>query len=255
MSAAYLAHHGIKGQEWGVKRGPPYPLNSQQKRNSLGMEWRVIRKTPKNYGALNLEKAKTANLDKWGKTPNTNVLYIGGYSGSGKSTTAESMADKNTDKIHLDVYFDDVSSGAGERSKAFDKYLKDRNIKPPNQVPMKRWRKEKTLDKFEKAVSDFGKEQYKNGRKVIAEGIQILDGGLNNQSFYKNQPIILLNTSAVSSLYRRLTRDNDKIYSLKNAKDYFEWYTQTNRQINELASTINAKKGEQWVKDYLEQFR
>lgn len=25
----YLAHHGIKGQKWGVKLGPPYPLTEQ----------------------------------------------------------------------------------------------------------------------------------------------------------------------------------------------------------------------------------
>lgn len=25
----YLAHHGIKGQKWGVRNGPPYPLNQQ----------------------------------------------------------------------------------------------------------------------------------------------------------------------------------------------------------------------------------
>lgn len=27
----YLAHHGIKGQKWDVKNGPPYPLGSSQK--------------------------------------------------------------------------------------------------------------------------------------------------------------------------------------------------------------------------------
>ena len=27
----YLAHHGILGQKWGVKNGPPYPLSSTQK--------------------------------------------------------------------------------------------------------------------------------------------------------------------------------------------------------------------------------
>ena len=27
--ANYLIHHGIKGQSWGVRNGPPYPLNAQ----------------------------------------------------------------------------------------------------------------------------------------------------------------------------------------------------------------------------------
>ena len=25
----YLSHHGIKGQKWGKKNGPPYPLDSK----------------------------------------------------------------------------------------------------------------------------------------------------------------------------------------------------------------------------------
>lgn len=26
-----LYHHGIKGQHWGVKNGPPYPLNASRR--------------------------------------------------------------------------------------------------------------------------------------------------------------------------------------------------------------------------------
>ena len=26
----YLSHHGILGQKWGKKNGPPYPLSSDQ---------------------------------------------------------------------------------------------------------------------------------------------------------------------------------------------------------------------------------
>lgn len=29
-SEDYLEHHGIKGQKWGVKNGPPYPLEGKQ---------------------------------------------------------------------------------------------------------------------------------------------------------------------------------------------------------------------------------
>ena len=29
MTKYYLAHHGIKGQKWGVKNGPPYPLDAK----------------------------------------------------------------------------------------------------------------------------------------------------------------------------------------------------------------------------------
>ena len=30
----YLAHHGIQGQKWGIKNGPPYPLDSSSKSSS-----------------------------------------------------------------------------------------------------------------------------------------------------------------------------------------------------------------------------
>lgn len=30
----YLQHHGIEGQQWGVKNGPPYPLERQKKRKN-----------------------------------------------------------------------------------------------------------------------------------------------------------------------------------------------------------------------------
>lgn len=30
MSNNYLFHHGIKGQKWGVKNGPPYPIQTRK---------------------------------------------------------------------------------------------------------------------------------------------------------------------------------------------------------------------------------
>lgn len=77
-SEDYLCHHGIKGQKWGIRR-------YQNPDGSLTMEG-IVR-----YGYKNAKKAKYANLDKFGKSKDTNVLYIAGYSGSGKSTTASSI--------------------------------------------------------------------------------------------------------------------------------------------------------------------
>lgn len=94
-----LEHYGVKGMRWGVRR------------------------IPVQLGYKNLQKAKTANLDKWGKSPDTNVLYVGGYSGSGKSTAAISIARPNDQVIHLDLYSDEVSSGAGFQNKDFNKHL------------------------------------------------------------------------------------------------------------------------------------
>lgn len=109
-----LEHYGIKGMRWGVRR------------------------TPEELGHKNLRKAKTANLDKWGKSPETNVLYIGGYSGSGKSTTARSLARKGDSVIHLDLYFEQGTGGVEHRSAKFDDFLAFEKIKAPNTISKKR---------------------------------------------------------------------------------------------------------------------
>lgn len=34
MNRYYISHHGIDGQKWGVRNGPPYPLDKNQKNNT-----------------------------------------------------------------------------------------------------------------------------------------------------------------------------------------------------------------------------
>lgn len=46
----YLAHHGILGQKWGKKNGPPYPLNETQKSNA---EKKNESPLLKNYKTMN----------------------------------------------------------------------------------------------------------------------------------------------------------------------------------------------------------
>lgn len=44
----YLIHHGIKGQQWGVQNGPPYPLSASQKTYSESKVRRLTRKANKS---------------------------------------------------------------------------------------------------------------------------------------------------------------------------------------------------------------
>lgn len=180
-------------------------------------------------------KVKTANLNQWGKTPNTNILYITGYSGSGKSTLAKKFADKsdNVIVIHLDTYFESYDDETEKNSNEFNEFLKKHNVLSPNEISLSEWGKNKILDKFEKAAIDFGKYQFSKGKKVIIEGIQILDATfMVDKSFFKGKPVIIVQTNMVTSTSRashrdgentikRMIRNRDTMgYSMKSKKEF-----------------------------------
>jgi len=107
-----ISHHGVMGQKWGVKNGPPYPLVEKKIHSSPALQ--------------RLKNAKSSNLDRWGKAPQYNTLYITGYSGSGKSTVASFMADDGeTDWINLDSYLNPMSEESKRelQNKSFNSYL------------------------------------------------------------------------------------------------------------------------------------
>ena len=218
----------------------------------LGMKWGV-RRTPEQLGRKLLKKAKTSNMEKWGKDPNHNVAYIGGYSGSGKSTLANTLADKNTNVIHLDSYFDKQYGGSDPRSKEFDEFLIKKGIKAPNEVSPKKWSSEKTFDKFEDSIEAFGREQYKKGKKVIAEGVQVVDDGIRvDKKFFSDKPLILLTTGALTSIRRARERDGmNKQPDLEKIKEYISTYTYMNKRLDDISLITSAKKGREFINQYL----
>lgn len=44
----YLAHHGVFGQKWGIKNGPPYPLENNRLSDKLRSRKREIVRLPKD---------------------------------------------------------------------------------------------------------------------------------------------------------------------------------------------------------------
>lgn len=253
-----LYHHGVKGMKWGVRRY----RNKDGSYTALGL---------KRLGERNLKKARTANLEKWGKSADTNVLYISGYSGSGKSTTALSMKRPGDKVIHLDAYSEfETRSTKAIRDKSFDRYL---DKKVPNWKRMMNATEDgekgsmirnssdywKTVDKFREAITSYSKEQYKNGHRVIVEGVQIADDWLApNKKFYDGKPGVVLGTGVISSMSRAFERDGrgnliKGLANLDSAKDYVKWFLDTNAKLDDLAGSVQAKRGEEWVKKYLKQ--
>lgn len=250
-----LAHHGIKGMKWGVRRYQ----NEDGSYTAAGLA---------RLGRENVKNARTANLEKWGSDREHNILYIAGYSGSGKSTTALSLARKGDKIIHLDAYSEPDSGGAATvRNKNFDEYLdayvpKWREManatKSGETGSMKRHSKEywDVVDSFRNTLDSYGRTQFDEGHRVLVEGVQIADDWLSgDKKYYADKPMVILGTNPIQSWRRASERDGKKLIDqLKNPeslKEYVRWYSNTNARLHDLSVTTQAKRGQEWVKKYL----
>lgn len=223
---SYLEHHGVKGMRWGVRR------------------------TPQQLGRNLLKKSKTANLEKWGTDKDHNVLYIGGYSGSGKSTIANYLSSKKCDTIHLDSYFWDDNKKPNDRCPAFDSYLRTNRIKPPYLFKEKDFDNDNLFKQFENAIESFGIKQYSTGRKVIAEGTQIVDTGIRpDKRFFSDKPILILSTNMLSSMARAHKRDGS--HDAHSISEKLTWYSKAYKQLSQLEQQTAVKRGKQAISKYL----
>lgn len=188
-----------------------YPDHTDKEINAFGLLCESLKINPdmKDEIKKRLHKSKSRNTELWGEDENHNVLYITGYSGSGKSTVTEELKDSNTIVIHLDLYFDEYyNPNAGGKSSIFTEFLKKRNIPIPNTIDKSEWASKKVLTKFENAIEDFGKYQFKLGKKVIVEGVQIADDTLfPDKTSYADKCIIVLQTSQAKSMANAAKRD------------------------------------------------
>lgn len=73
MKDESLSHHGIEGQKWGVRNGPPYPLSagdhSAAEKRALKKEGKQTYKLIKKYN----KKSKNSYKLVYGKNPKKNI--------------------------------------------------------------------------------------------------------------------------------------------------------------------------------------
>ena len=201
---SYLAHHGVKGQKWGIRR-------FQNKDGSLTAAGKN-----RNYNKENMKNAETQNLDKFGTDKDHNILYISGKSGSGKSTAALAMSDSNTSIIHLDSYFElkNKSEANKNKNKRFNNFLKRNGFDANSLNDGKLFKNDikayfKKVDKFTELSEEFGRTEFNDSRKVIMEGVQLLDETMYpNKRFFYDKPCILLKTNDDVSRKRAKERDS-----------------------------------------------
>ena len=199
-----LYHHGIKGMKWGVRR-------YQNKDGSLTDAGKN-----RKYNKRNMKNADTQHLDKWGTDKDHNILYISGKSGSGKSTAALAMSDSNTNVIHLDSYFElkNKSEASKNKNERFNNFLKKNGFDINSLNDGKLFKNDineyfKKVDKFAELSEEFGRAEFDNSRKVIMEGVQLLDETMYpDKRFFDDKSCILLKTNDDISRKRAKERDS-----------------------------------------------
>jgi len=224
----WLCHHGVKGQKWGIRR-------YQNKDGSLTSAGRLRYNVSNVKNIENINRSHSEyNLNSWGKTKDTNILWVSGLPGSGKSTMALSIGKKNNaDVVHMDLYlYSTPGKYTNKMSKGFNDFL-DKNYPNWKKMQANAYAKLRKMDRregddkkpvglwfdtFQEALNSYSSKMF-GKKKIIAEGVQILDDTL----FYKNkrglrgQPVIMMNTSFEESIASRMLRDNKSFNSLLNS--------------------------------------
>lgn len=180
----------------------------------------------KNNSFIFNKKNLEYNLDKYNN--NNNILYITGLSGSGKTTIAKDLAIKyNAVLFELDNlggYFGEYKEDPSEIHILTKEFL-DKNIelkeiiKKNKYVDLKIRHFEQYAMWTNKYINFLEEEAHKSKKLYIFEGTQIFK--CIDSNHYLNKPLIIVRTSSIVSLIRRIKRQH-RIDIEKNKPNFYK---------------------------------
>ena len=198
---------------------PALETISYEKMNELA---NYLRDEPAVEGSNPNIKNREYNMELWAPKKGSNILYITGFSGSGKTTYAKSVAMKwpnsvivNSDKF---IMYQDSTSKYGDTSagnKLLDKFLKE-NPNLPEYVDNNEVSEAKRVNIF---MDWIQKEAAKNPKNMyIVEGVWMLYNV--EPTFFKNKPLVIMGTSIQKSFKQRAYRDGCSYKRWRNKYNY-----------------------------------
>ena len=165
----YLIHHGIKGQNWGVKHGPPYPLDAEKHRTVIKKGNHLKRLT------VNDESNK-----KGSAYVTINKSDSNRYKGFFSANLRRLNRGKDVLQIDMTAKEDLISPSRKERVDAFiELYKNDKNIgKELGEYYKENWHyfSPGTKKHYEKKFSNLSDEELTTtGYKVFASSLGAKD--------------------------------------------------------------------------------
>lgn len=209
MQDLYLIHHGVEGQQWGKRNGPPYPLNSIGKK-SLKTWIKVKRAESKANKILTRQAKKDAKSSK-----------------------------KDSYKINVDKMTDDELRAATERLKAENAYQSAVNDMIRNK---------QTYDQLTaKKPNPLVKALSKNSDALLKAGVSTLKGYLDKHKPKTAKDILKEQTERLNmekDFYEAIKNNRNARESMNDARREYSNFTKT-KTVNKDGDVVEQIK-ETW---------
>lgn len=195
-------------------------------------------------------------LDEWGKSKDMNILWVTGFSGSGKTTIANKLKEKypQAQVIHLDDFYcawdkEDLTKTIPTLYPKLYPRMKDVVQRLQDDRNKSMVERIAALNMFIERIVALSKEDY-GKMPYIVEGIQVY--GSIRYDLIKDQPLVIKGTSAIGALVRRFKRggygqsvvSQGVGYTLYTMLDHLSWYMKDDKLINQLRKAIKAEAKE-----------